>query len=179
MIIFLDGIFLTLISSSMKYEKNNEILFLRTDMIGDFFVWAPLIVGKGHINYGLVCSDQIAEYAKQLNIFKNVYPLDFYKFKTNLFYRYKKIYFLLKSNPKIVVNSRFSRSLIIDDSIIRAFSAINVYTVGADGDNFNINRSDKLLSDKWYNFLVKIPVNISNEIIRNKYLFNEVNKLEL
>lgn len=177
LIVFADGIFLKLLFSTKDKVESDEIVFVRTDMIGDFFSWIPFLISQNFKNISIICTESLSEYISSLNVFNNVYPINIKKFKIIGIYRYRTLYNLRKINPKLVVNTRFSRSIIVDDSIVRIFKNKNIITMGINGDNFNITADDKVISNKWYHELINIPSCVRNELSRNKLVLDKIKNL--
>ena len=177
LIIFTDSIFIFLISLKIIKDITNEILFIRIDMVGDLFSWLPLLKSEFSQKISIICSDNVSDYLKSLNIFTGVYPLDIERFKIIGLYRYRMMNLFIKINPRITVNARFSRSIILDDSICRIFKNSKTNIVGINGDNFNISAEDKIISNNWYCEIIEIPRNIKNEIQRNKYILAKIKEM--
>ena len=92
-VVFFDSLFINKIKRTKKNTQN--VVFIRTDAIGDFVLWLSSLKEWENNIHGsnkiLVCNEIYHEFAKSLNFFNEIFPINVKKLKHNFIYRYKII----------------------------------------------------------------------------------------
>lgn len=161
--------FYVLKSKNNKEElKNNDILIIRTDQIGDFLLFAPSLdlIKKKFPESKLVfignsCLKDLVSHYESIDEF---IPINLKKFKINLLYFWKTINFLKKLNFKLVLYPAYSRSREGDEISSLVFSEEKI---AFDGDYCNLSKSLKINNNKFYTKLIKSKYSLLIEIERN------------
>ena len=153
--------------------RNNDILIIRTDQIGDFLLFAPSfdLIKKKFPESKLVfvgnsCLKDLVSHYESIDEF---IPINFKKFKINLLYFWKTINFLKKLNFKSVLYPVYSRSREGDEISSLVFSEEKI---AFDGDCCNLSNSLKIINNKFYTKLIKSKHSWLTEIDRNKEFLN-------
>ena len=166
--------FYVLKSKNNKKElKNNDILVIRTDQVGDFLLFAPSfdLIKKKFPDSKLVfignsCLKDLVSHYKAIDEF---IPINFKKFKINLLYFWKTINFLKKINLKLVLYPTYSRSREGDEISSLVYSKEKI---AFDGDCCNLSKSLKIKNNKFYTKLIKSKHSWLTEVDRNKEFLN-------
>jgi len=166
--------FINLLVLPSKIIKNNSLLLIRLDAIGDYVLFRNFIKllkvseeYKGH-KITLVGNSAWKTLALELDteFVGNFIWLDRRKFTNDFIYRYKKLKEITSQGYEIVLNPAFSREYFFGDNIVRLTTSEN--KIGSIGDLSNIKIWQKRISDKYYNQLIAADSNIMFEFSRNK-----------
>lgn len=176
-IYFLDNILNFISDLIIQSNSNNKIIvFIRTDALGDFLLWLgaadKLSATLNEFSLVLICNDSYSGFAKDLNYFSQVIPININSFKKNYLYRLFFLISLKKINPHSVINPIKSRNFLIDDTVVRFINSDS--KIGCTGDHCNISINEKKISDNWYSQLIKINKKIISEIEFNSYFINSI-----
>ncbi len=150
-------------------QKQNKILLIRLDAIGDFFLWLDQAKEYRKIypdkKICLVANQVWSELAAHLPYWDEVISVDIKKYTRNPVYRIKKNNELSRVRFDKVINPTYSRSFLLSDSIVRMSKAEE--KVGFDGNLSNIRAWQKKISDRWYTKLVPSSPDEKMELVRN------------
>ena len=177
--------FVLFLAKKKTNKRNKAVLIIKTDEIGDYVLW------RNFATYYQSCQ-RFLSYKKVLcgNIaWKNLYEnfdavcfdeviwLDKKQFKSNMLYRYR---FLKNINARrfdTVINTVFSRSYYIDDSVVLA--AYAEHTIGMPSNDNNVLPYEKGYDKNLYSELAPLPMNNIFEFTRNKNFTIFATKQEL
>ena len=176
-------VFFRILHFLIPLKKNNEylkkkVLILRSDAIGDFFIWlahAPLfreIYPEEEFEITLFCESALEEFAQKLPFFDKVITFDrkkmFQPYSLRIFLYEKALFGRLRNEGfDIAVQSRYSRDFFCDDMAVLASGATLKITM--QGDSSNIKPQLKKFTDRFYSKIVpnsnKIPMNTIKTLI--------------
>ena len=164
-----------------KEKRFYDICCIKVDALGDFILWldSSFSISNAYKDKSkiLICNQINYELAKNLNHFDKIYPIDIYKFKRNLKYRFNCLKRFNSLNIKLVMHPTFSREILIGDSIIRAINSKN--KIGFVGDFKNQDFLLKQISDNWYSQLIQIEDLEMHELeINKKFLHSQDIKIK-
>jgi ADP-heptose:LPS heptosyltransferase len=174
LLVILEGIILFIYPN--KNPKNDSILLVKVDALGDLIIW--LNSAKKIRDYYkskkiiLVISSSNFELVKNLNYWDEIISISIKKFNRNILYRLKILNQIRYLNIKIAIQPTYSRSIMLGDSIIRWTKALN--SIGYDGDNSNIHKLHKRISDNWYTKLITSNASDITEFEKNKSFINQL-----
>jgi ADP-heptose:LPS heptosyltransferase len=170
----IDSIVLSYVKSHNVFVSRHlkkQILLIRLDAIGDAVLWLDsfrfykkifpeetheITLLCNYLWYDLVCKSGYAN---------RYIPIDRLKFKGNLKYRYRLLKELIANSPDIVINTAFSRQLLVDDSAVRFTCATE--RIGQSGNLASSNRILDIISRRWYTTLHKSSDKQLMELDRN------------
>ena len=173
-LVLLEGIILFV--NPNKNAKKESILLVKVDALGDLIIW--LNSAKKIRDYYknkkiiLVISNSNFELVKKLNYWDEIISISIKKFNRNMLYRMKILNQIRSLNVKIAIQPTYSRSIMLGDSIIRWADALN--SIGYDGDNSNIHKWHKRISDNWYTKLIPSNILDITEFEKNKSFTNQL-----
>jgi ADP-heptose:LPS heptosyltransferase len=150
---------------------SERVLLVRLDAIGDFVLWldAAQSIVRRYKTEGrsvvLVANAVWAEWAKDLSIFDDVIVLERIAFVTSLLYRYRLGRQVRKLGCVIALQPTYSREWLLGDAVIRISGAPE--RIGSSGDNSNIKKWQKRVSDRWYTRLISASAAPQMELVRN------------
>ena len=91
-----------LIMKKSSGKENEDILIIRIDGIGDFFIWLNTIkyykIIYPNRKLTLLCSNAVKSIAEELNFFDEIITIDREKFIRNYKYRYEELKKFSKKN---------------------------------------------------------------------------------
>jgi len=166
--------------TSPKNHKENSILIIKMDAIGDYILFRNfLYILKSSITYknykitlvGNVVWKEIAETFDK-DIIDDFIWIDRKKFTSNIFYRFKMLKRITSNSYEVVIQPSYSRFFLEGDSIVKYISAKK--KIGSEGDVSNLSKFSKSISDKYYTSLVKTDKKILFEFDRNKEFFTNI-----
>ena len=137
-IIFIfDGIVKLFLKPSSKSQKKN-LLFVRTDAIGDFILWLDaaktlrLYYKDYHIT--LVCNTVVADLAKSLPYFDKIIPIKPLDFRKKLIYRYQILKHIVSESYEKAIHFPYTRHqyFLSGEAIIRVVYAKE--KIGSEGE---------------------------------------------
>lgn len=151
-------------------QKENSILLIRTDAIGDFVMWlsAARELRKlyAHKNLVLICNHIYADLAREQSCFDEVIELDRKAFIRKPIYRFNLLSMIRKRNFIRVIHPVFSREFLYGDSIIRTCGTKE--RIGSTGDISNSSQYEKKIANRWYTKLISIDSGTKMELKRNE-----------
>jgi ADP-heptose:LPS heptosyltransferase len=166
--------------SPNKEIKQNSILLIRLDAIGDYILFRNYIeILKNSLVYKdykvtLLGNEAWKSLALEFDggfIYKFIW-LDRVKFSKNIFYRYKKLQEITNQGYEVILSPVYSRDFFYADDIIRHTSAKE--KIGSTGNLSNIQKWQKNISDKYYTRLIKANNRLMFEFDRNKEFFENL-----
>jgi ADP-heptose:LPS heptosyltransferase len=144
-------------------KKEDSILIMRLDGIGDFIVWLDSAKEfKKHFpnkHLVLLCNVACEAIAKKLPYFDEIIVINYKKLLKNIFFRFKVIMSLKKRGFNQIINMVYSRDFFVQDTLIHNLKASK--KVGYDGD-YQITKSTLSgfgIADEKYAALLKIKAN--------------------
>ena len=171
---------LLLLANLIKFKKHNnkKALIIRVDEIGDYILWRkflPELTSNLLLNgYEIhLCGNSSWKslYNFEFNNLKiKTFWLDKTQFKKSIKYRFLFLNKLNKEGYHTVINTTFSRSKRVDDTIVKSANAI--YTIGMERNEENYLQYEQAFDKKLYNKLFDIKNKPIFEFNRNK-LFTE------
>ncbi len=161
-----------LIRIAIPCRTGSATLVVRMDAIGDFVIW--LSAGAGEIaemarRHGrsvLLAKRDWADFAKSLDLFDEVWPVDTERLKRSLCYRVSLQIRIRRAGFSFVIQPRAAREFLLEDSVIRVSGAESV--IGSLGNTRNIDPRLKQLADRWYSKLIEVPPESAHELERSK-----------
>ncbi|WP_320041293.1 glycosyltransferase family 9 protein [uncultured Desulfobacter sp.] len=150
-------------------KKRKGILLVKLDAIGDFFIWLDQ-AGEYRKIYPderivLAANSLYLSLASSLPYWDKIIPVHVKKYAGNPLYRLKKNIELKKLAFKKAINPVYSRSFVMDDSVIHLCNAD--IKIGSKGNNSNIKPYQKKISNTWYTKLIPSSEYEEMELIRN------------
>lgn len=164
LLIYTELIFARILSLvNSKFYGQYDIIFIRRDMIGDFIIWLGcaqrLRKYYGKRKFTLICSSFNFSLAKACGVFDELIlfntPSDYFK--------------LFGVRCKTLISPTQSRS-IRDEMIVTAIVAEN--KIAIDGDMANNIRPYLLKQEEIYTQIIKTPLSVMPEILRNTAFYN-------
>lgn len=155
-----------------RAPKAEGVLVLRLDRFGDFILWlgsgAREVAGYARARgrcVALVNSDW-AQFARGLDLFDEVRPLEVRRFLRNPLYRAAVLLRLRREGFGLVIQPRTSRFFLLEDLIVWTTQAPE--SIGNAGDHANLGARLKRVSDRWYTRLIAPPPGAAgDELSRN------------
>lgn len=152
-----------------SHQNKYEILVIRLDAIGDFFLWLDQAKEYRKIypdkKIYLVANLIWADLAAYLPYWDEIISVDIKKYTRNPVYRIKKNNEISKIRFDNIINSTYSRSFLLSDSIVRISNADE--KIGFDGNLSNMKAWQKKIGDRWYTKLVPSSPAEKMELVRN------------
>jgi ADP-heptose:LPS heptosyltransferase len=163
--------------------KENSVLILRLDSLGDAVIWMDAAKEyKKHFAgkcLTLLCNAVWKELAEALPYFDEVISLERRKFERNIFYRLKILFGLSRRNFVEIVNPVWSRDFFVQDVLMHNLRSPK--KVGYSGSYYNTTRTllgfgrsfagrtDRLRqrADRWYSHLIEGQTTAMMELSRN------------
>lgn len=167
-----------------NYPNNDNILIIRCDGIGDFFIFINTLIKIKKIyhckKFGIVASKEIIDYVleKKLCDFGIVFNARYYKY--NLIYRFFKNIQLLRGNFYQIINPIYSRNKIIDNLVDITRAPIKI---GIKGCYANQTRVEQESLNYIYTSLLLSDPDCINEFDKNnrfvEFLAKEIEESNL
>lgn len=172
-------IFDSLIIIIYRVKKNyqNNVLIIRTDRIGDYFLWASQleVLCKHFSTMGrkptLIANKTWAPLISLQGIDIEVIELDIHRFNFPSFYRVKVAHLLMSGGYAAALNPIYSRDFFRSDALVRFSRAKN--KIGLDGANDRAPTLLKIISNSFYSKLVDVDPSLS-EIEKNSLFLKGV-----
>ncbi len=172
--------FVDLLIKPPKQIRENSLLLIRLDAIGDYILFRNfievlrksekyknnLITFVGNIAWKTLAEELDREYIDEF------IWVDRIKFTRNLFYRYKKLKEITSKGYEVVLNPVYSREFWFGDNIVKLVTAKE--KIGSIGDLSNIKKWQKKISDKYYTRLIPAKEEIMFEFYRNREFFENL-----
>lgn len=168
---------LAIIFFGIKKNYQNNILIVRTDRIGDYFLWASQleVLCKHFSAMGgkltLVANKTWAPLVSLQGININVIELDIRRFNFPSFYRVKIARLLMSGGYETVLNPIYSRDFFRSDALVRFSRAKN--RIGFNGASDRAPKLLKIISNSFYSKLIDIDSSVS-EIEKNALFLSGV-----
>lgn len=143
-------------------------LVLRLDALGDFILWlssgASCIAGlaRSEGRSVLVANSDWAEFASELRLFDEVWPLEVRRFRREPLYRLRFLARLRSRGFARIIQPRSAREFLLEDLIVRAAGAVRTTTPS--GSHANLNPPLKRITDAWYTDLLPTPAHATQEL---------------
>ncbi|MBI3601372.1 MAG: glycosyltransferase [Candidatus Omnitrophica bacterium] len=158
-----------MVCCSLIDKRSGGVLLLRLDALGDFILWLDTAKEYRNLYPGrkitLIVNEAWLELAELLPYWDEVWGLDIRKFRRHMFYRMSFLRQVRRKGFEIVIQPRFSREFLLEDSIVLSSSAKQ--RIGFAGDGTNLSQEEKACSDRWYTRLVPNPPFSWGELRRN------------
>lgn len=153
-------------------NRNNAVLFIRLDLIGDFIAWtgAALELSKYYHNQKrvLLVNDDLYDLSCKLGYWDEIWPVNRNKFGSNPIYRLRILYKVRSYGFNIVINPR--REFRITDSIVRISNAPQ--RIGANGsETFRELKWENKFSNRWYTKIINLTPRFESSVFQHGYLF--------
>lgn len=161
---------LVIIFFGIKKNHQNNVLIIRIDRIGDYFLWASqLEVLCEHFSamgakLTLVANKTWAPLISLQGVDIDVIELDIRRFNFPSFYRVKVARLLMGGGYETVLNPIYSRDFFRSDALVRFSRAKN--RIGFNGASDRAPKPLKLISNSFYSKLIDIDSSLS-EIEKN------------
>jgi ADP-heptose:LPS heptosyltransferase len=129
----------------------------------------------------LICNENIEELSKVLDrdYVSRIIAIDRTKFKSNPFYRFRKLTVLKSQTSEYLINAHHSRGFYCSDWVCKLIDA--KHKVAPSGDFSNISVDKKNISDGLYSSLIDLKSNCIFEFEKNLDFFSQIlnEKIEL
>jgi ADP-heptose:LPS heptosyltransferase len=166
--------------SKQKADTNNSLLLIRTDAIGDFVLFTPMLkhlrAAYGGWKITLVVNSRVFDLARTCPCADEIIPVDMNEYRSNILYRLRLIRSLRKRNLGIAVYPVYSREP-LGEEILYCSGASE--RIGFVGDLCNIGEALKRRNDRYYSKLICIEDRITQEIARNRAFVEELTGTKL
>lgn len=170
-----------LIKKNSSFKENEDILIVRIDGIGDFFIWLNTIkyykIIYPNRRLTLLCSNAVKSIAKELNFFNKIKTIDREKFIKNYKYRYEELKKFSKKKYNLLLSPIYSRDFFSLDWLVKSIEAKE--KIGFLGDTVNIKGVLKKISNKWYTRLILTNLENSVELEKNYIFLKEISNLRI
>lgn len=169
--------FINLLLSPSKEIKQNSLLLIRLDAIGDYIMFRNFIKelkeNQKYKDYKitLLGNSLWESIAQELDseFIDSFIWLDRGKFTKDVVYRYKKLKEITLHGYEIVLLPTYSRDFFVSDAIVKLIHSNE--KIGSSGDSSNTKKWQKNISDKYYDRLIQADEMIMFEFYRNKEFF--------
>lgn len=152
-----------------KKRIKKDILIIRIDGIGDFFIWLNTLEYYKKIywdrKFTLICLEQVKEVAEKVKFFEEIICINKNDFYKNYKYRYKILKKLSKMEFDLILSPTYSREFFCLDWLVHFIKAKE--KIGFVGDNVNIKKVLHNFSNKWYTHLISTSNKNLTELERN------------
>ena len=129
-----------LIMKKSSGKENEDILIIRIDGIGDFFIWLNTIkyykIIYPNRKLTLLCSNAVKSIAEELNFFDEIITIDREKFIRNYKYRYEELKKFSKKKYNLLLSPIYSRDFFSLDWLVKSIESKE--KIGFLGDTVNI-----------------------------------------
>ena len=154
-----------------NHPSARNLLLVRVDNIGDFILWLPSArrILENYPNCRstvLICNQTCVDFAEATRLFSQVIGVDLRRFIRDLAYRWRVIRQVTQLGAEIAIQPTYSRVFLTGDSLIRASRAEQ--RIGSQGDLSNIYPMQKIISDRWYTWLIPASAKQLMELERNE-----------
>lgn len=164
-----------------KKRIKKDILIIRIDGIGDFFIWLNTLEYYKKIywdrKFTLICSEQVKEVAEEINFFEEIICINRNGFYKDYKYRYKILKKLSKMEFDLILSPTYSREFFCLDWLVHFIKAKE--KIGFNGDNINIKKTLKKLSNKWYTKLILNNNESLTELERNYEFLKNISLIKM
>lgn len=153
----------------LNKQHSSGLLIVRLDAIGDFIIWLDSAKELRRLYHKkkitLLANESWAGLALHFEYWDEVIPVSLDGVIKKPRYRWALFRKLRQTDYDVVVQTQFSRTFLISDSIVRATGARE--RIGSVGDIANIKQYQKCWSDRWYTLLLPASSSSLMEIERN------------
>lgn len=156
--------------------RQDRVLIIRLDAIGDFVLWlgAAQVLARAFKAKGstviLVADPTWAEWANELHIFDQVISVNRRTYDRNILYHIAHAMRIRRLGCGTAIEPTYSRIYYPGDSIIRTCGAQERIGFGCDQSNSGL--PDRRMSDRWYTRLVPASPAPLTELERNTEFVN-------
>ena len=161
-------------------ENPKSLLLIRTDAIGDFVLFTPILRHLrriyGDYTISLVVNDRVWDLASACPYVNEVIPCNVRQYTRNFFYRLRFIRDLRRKQFDVAIYPLFSRQP-LGDEILHCSGAAK--RIGVDGDLNNLQRSLKAQNDRHYTSLVVLDSEVTLEIEKNRLFLGKLADKEI
>tara|TARA_B100000787_G_scaffold147049_1_gene117872 strand:- start:3351 stop:4502 length:1152 start_codon:yes stop_codon:yes gene_type:complete len=169
--------FINLLLSPSKEIKQNSLLLIRLDAIGDYILFRNFIkeLKENHkykdYKITLLGNSLWKSLAEELDseFIDSFIWLDRGKFTKDVRYRFKKLNEITSHGYEIVLSPAYSREFFLGDAIVKLVHSNE--KIGSSGDLSNIKKWQKKIGDKYYDRSIQADEMIMFEFYRNKEFF--------
>lgn len=155
-----------------RIKRGRDVLLLRLDALGDFIVWLDAAKEYRNLYPGrriiLLVNAAWVELARSFPYWDDVWTLETETFKYQPFYRMRMLARVRRHGFETVVQARFSREFLLEDSLVLSSDAAQ--RISLEGDLSNLRLREKKRSDAWYTRLLSNPPLSWGELRRNAEL---------
>ena len=161
-----------------KRSRNQRVLVVKLDAIGDFILWLDFARGlreyyaSPETEIVLVANKACEELARQSLHFDEVIAVDRMKFLLYPPYRVRVLAEVRRKRVDVAIDPVFSREFNLSPAIIRTCGAKT--KIGSSGDASNQREWQKTLSDRWYSELFPASPRPEMELIRNAQFLRQL-----
>jgi len=150
-------------------RHSNALLLIRTDQIGDFILFTPMLKHLRTIyrdyKISLVVNEQYLNLAEACPHVDHIIPLKVKKYRWNFLYRLNFIRNLRRTAFNTAIYPLYSREPIGDEILYCSGAAERIVF---DGNFSNMGRSLKSKNDRYYTRVIKSPEKANTELERNR-----------
>jgi ADP-heptose:LPS heptosyltransferase len=160
---------------SINRKNGDKILIIKIDAIGDAILFLPIIeyLKELEMQFDLICSIDSFEIYKLAGGFDKIYAIDYKKFLStsilSYIYKIKQLNILSKIRYKSIIQTRYTRSFFVEDSIVSVCNARKKIGIAGEVD-FS---SKRIFIKSKYDVLFQVNSNL-HELEKNFYFFNKV-----
>lgn len=182
----INSLIIKIIHLKKRPIKENTLLIIRLDSIGDFILVQNFInilrTDSIYRNYNItLCGNiiwkDLAEYCNK-NTFNNYIWINRKKFKWNFRYKFEILKQVYLSGYEVAIETIFSREILFGDTIIKASKAKE--RIGSTGSRENKGKwKRKLFTDENYTKLITQSEENLFEFYRNKEFFEKLLKKKI
>lgn len=182
----INSLIIKIIHLKKRPIKENTLLIIRLDSIGDFILVQNFInilrTDSIYRNYNItLCGNiiwkDLAEYCNK-NTFNNYIWINRKKFKWNFRYKFEILKQVYLSGYEVAIETIFSREILFGDTIIKASKAKE--RIGSTGSRENKGKwKRKLFTDEYYTKLITQSEENLFEFYRNKEFFEKLLKKKI
>ncbi len=172
--------FIDFIVSPSIEIKQNSLLLIRLDAIGDYVMFRNFIEILKKSNqykdykFTLIGNSNWKSLALELDgqYIDQWIWIDRDNFSKDFLYRYEKLKEITSSGYEVVLNPVYSREFFIVDNIVKLVTSKE--KIGSISDLSNMKKLQKKISDKYYTDLIEAKNNLMFEFNRNKEFFENL-----
>jgi ADP-heptose:LPS heptosyltransferase len=157
-----------------KKKKIDKILIVKVDAVGDACLFLPIIefLKNDNIRFDLVCSTDSVEIFKTIGGYEGIFTIDYKRFLSSsfvsFFYKLNKLKILSKVCYRSIIQTRYSRSFYVEDTIM--FACIAEKKIGINGE---VDFATRYFLKERYDILLQVDRNL-HELNKNFVYFNRL-----
>lgn len=157
------------------FRKQEGVLLVRLDLIGDFVLWLDSAQAYRRLypnqRITLAVNSACADLASTLPYWDAVISIDTHKLRTNYLYRLQTLLRLRCGSFALAVHPTYSREF-AGDITVRSTAAKR--RIGYTGDTNNLTLEKKLIADGWYTQLIANDPLCNMELNINAHFLREL-----